>query len=135
MKETVCTAMGILGGGLAALFGGWDGAFGALLSCMVIDYVSGSLVALVFHKSPKSGTGAYNSSYGLKGLCKKGLCLLLVVVGVQVDTLLGVDYTRQAVCLGLCANEILSILENLGLAGIPMPKAIVDALEQLQWKK
>lgn len=134
MKDWICTALGVLGSTVASLFGGWDAAFGALLACMAVDFLSGTVVALVFHKSPKTGTGSYNSAYGLKGLCRKGLMLMLVVIGVQVDTLLAIDYTKNAICLGLCANEILSITENLGLAGIPMPNAIVKALEQLQNK-
>ena len=56
------------------------------------------------------------------------------MVAVQIDRLLGSDYVRDAVCIGFSANEILSIIENLGLAGIPMPQAIVKALEQLQKK-
>lgn len=134
MKETICTALGILGGGIAWVFGGWDAAMMALLVCMGVDYLSGSIVALVFHKSTKSETGTYNSAYGLKGLCKKGLMLLFVLVAVQIDRLLGADYVRDAVCIGFCSNEILSIVENLGLAGIPMPEAVTKALEQLQKK-
>ena len=101
---------------------------------MAIDYLSGSIVALVFHISNKSETGSYNSTYGLKGLCKKGLMLLFVLVAVQIDGLLGADYVRDAVCIGFCSNEVLSIVENLGLAGVPMPEAVVKALEQLQKK-
>ena len=80
MKQTVCTVLGMLGGALAAAFGGWDAALTSLVVCIAVDYVSGSLVALVFHKSTKSESGAYNSAYGLKGLCKKCLMLLFVVV-------------------------------------------------------
>ena len=134
MKETICTALGILGAGIAWAFGGWDAALMALLVCMGVDYISGRIVALVFHKSTKSETGAYNSAYGLKGLCKKGLMLLFVLVAVQIDRMLGVDYVRDAVCIGFCSNEVLSIVENLGLAGVPMPEAVAKALEQLQKK-
>ena len=134
MKNGVCTLFGLVGGALAAAFGGWDAALAALLVCIAVDYVSGSIVALVFHNSSKSETGAYNSAYGLKGLCKKGLMLLFVLVAVQVDALMGVDYVRDAVCIGFCSNEVLSITENLGLAGVPMPQAVVNALEQLQKK-
>ena len=134
MKQGVCTAIGMIGAGLAAAFGGWDAALMALVVCMGVDYISGSLVALVFHNSSKSETGAYNSAYGLKGLCKKGLMLLFVLVAVQIDRLLGADYVRDAVCIGFCSNEVLSIVENLGLAGVPMPQAVVKALEQLQKK-
>ena len=134
MKETACTLAGVIGSAICWAFGGWDAAIGALLICMAVDYVSGSLVALVFHKSNKTESGAYNSSYGLKGLCKKGMMLLFVLVAVQVDLVLGTDYVRDAVCIGFCTNEILSIIENLGLAGIPMPQAVTKALEQLQSK-
>ena len=135
MKEGICTLTGILGAALCWAFGGWDAAMAALLVCMSVDYISGSLVALVFHKSSKTESGSYNSMYGLKGLCKKGLMLLFVLVAVQIDRLLGTSYVRDAVCIGFCANEILSIVENLGLAGIPMPEAVIKALEQLQHKK
>ena len=135
MKQYLCTAVGVLGATAAWAFGGWDTALVALLICMGVDYVSGSLVALVFHKSTKTETGAYNSAYGIKGLCKKGLTLLFVLVAVQIDRLLGVTYVRDAVCIGFSVNEILSIVENLGLAGIPMPQAVAKALEQLQSKE
>ncbi len=131
MKERICTALGILGSFIAAAFGGWDTALMALTVCICVDYISGSLVALVFHNSQKSETGAYNSAYGLKGLCKKCLMILFVAVGVQVDRLLGADYVRDAICIGFSVNEILSITENLGHAGVPMPKAVKEALEQL----
>ena len=134
MKQGICTGLGILGGLAAAAFGGWDAALTALLVCMGVDYLSGSIVALVFHRSSKSETGSYNSTYGLKGLCKKGLMLLFVLVAVQIDRLLGTDYVRDAVCIGFCCNEVLSIVENLGLAGVPMPQAVTRALEQLQKK-
>ena len=132
MKEMLCTAAGLLGGVAAWLFGGWDAALLGLIVCMAADYISGSVVALVFHKSRKTANGAYDSGYGLKGLCKKGLMLLFVVVAVQADRLLEADYVRDAVCIGFCVNEILSIVENLGLAGVPLPKAVINALEQLR---
>ncbi len=134
MKETVCTILGMVGAWIAAAFGGWDAAMTALVVCICVDYLSGSIVALVFHKSNKSETGAYNSSYGLKGLIRKGLMLMFVLVAVQMDRIMGADYVRDTVCIGFCTNEVLSIVENLGLAGVPMPQAVVKALEQLQKK-
>lgn len=134
MKQAVCAIFGCIGAGLSWAFGGFDAAMAALLVCMAADYLSGSIVALVFHNSKKSPSGAYNSMYGLKGLCKKGLMLLFVLVAVQIDRLLGTSYVRDAVCIGFSVNEILSIIENLGLAGIPMPEPVLKALEQLQSK-
>ena len=134
MKEKLCTLLGMSGAVVSWAFGGWDTAIAALLVFIAVDYISGSLVALVFHKSNKTESGAYNSAYGLKGLCKKGLMLLFVLVAVQIDKLLGSDYVRDAVCIGFSVNEILSITENLGLAGVPMPDVITKALDQLQKK-
>ena len=134
MKEKICMMCGLLGSAVAWAFGGWDAALVALVICMGVDYVSGTMVALVFHNSRKSESGSYNSAYGLKGLCKKGMMLLFVLAAVQMDLLMGADYVRDAVCIGFCSNEILSIVENLGLAGIPMPQAVTKALEQLQQK-
>ena len=134
MKGFICIAMGIIGAVLSWAFGGWDTALAALVICMAVDYISGSMVALVFHKSRKTSSGAYDSRCGLKGLCRKGLMLLFVVVAVQADRLLGADYVRDAVCIGFSVNEILSIVENLGLAGVPLPKAVTNALDQLRSK-
>lgn len=134
MKESICTVLGMVGAAIAGAFGGWDAALTAFTVCMAADYISGTIVALVFHNSNKSESGAYNSAYGLKGLCRKGLMLLFVLVAVQLDRLLGADYIRDTVCIGFCSNEVLSIVENLGLAGVPMPDAVVKALEQLQKK-
>lgn len=132
MKRHLCTAIGMIGASIGWIFGGFDAALTALLILMVIDYVSGCIVALVFHASPKTDNCAYDSRLCLKGLCKKILMLLTVILAVQIDRLLGVEYVRDAVCIGLAANEVLSIVENLGHAGIPMPKAVIHALEQLQ---
>ena len=135
LKQYLCTLAGMLGAGIAWAFGQWDATLTALMICIGVDYASGSIVALVFHKSTKTETGAYNSSYGIKGLCKKGLMLLFVLVAVQIDKMLGLAYVRDAVCIGFCTNEIISIIENLGLAGIPMPTVVRKALEQLQKKQ
>lgn len=131
MKQMICTGFGIVCGAVSAAFGGWDTALITLVICMAVDFVSGSLVALVFHKSLKTESGCYDSAYGLKGLCKKCLMLLFVVVAVRADRLLGVNYLRDAVCMGFGANEILSIVENLGLAGVPLPEKVKAALQQL----
>ena len=131
MKEWFCTAVGFVGAGFSWIFGGFDEALAALIILMAVDYLSGSIVALVFHNSRKTESGCYNSAYGLKGLCKKGLMLLFVLMAVQLDRMMDTAYIRDAVCIGLSANEVISVTENLGLAGIPMPKAISKALEQL----
>lgn len=135
MKEWFCTAAGVSGALLSWMFGGFDEALAAMVILMAVDYLSGSIVALVFHNSRKSESGCYNSVYGIKGLCKKGLMLLFVLVAAQLDRVMDTAYIRDAVCIGFCTNEVISITENLGLAGIPLPQAVTKALEQLHSRK
>lgn len=134
-KDLICTAIGAIGGAIASAFGGWNAALFALIICMAVDYLTGIIVALVFKKSPKSENGGLNSSVGFKGLLRKIAVLLIVVVANQVDVLIGTTYVRDAVVIGFCANEIISLLENAGLMGIPIPKALIKAIDVLKSKE
>ena len=133
MKESFCTAIGVTGSLIAGLFGGFDASMVTLIAFMAIDYVTGLIVAAV-RKSPKTETGGLSSRIGLKGLAKKCVVLLLVLVAARLDITLGTSYIRDAVCIGFIVNELLSIIENAGLLGIPMPMAIKNAVELLQNK-
>lgn len=134
MKDKICFCAGALGSGIAWLFGGWSSDLTALLICMLVDFLSGSAVALVFHKSQKTETGSYSSAYGFAGLCKKAMLLSIVAVGHQMDLVLGFNYIRTALCIGFLLNECLSIVENAGLMGVPVPRIFVRALDVLQKK-
>ena len=134
MKSGICTAAGIVGSAIAALFGGWDEALMTLVIFMVIDYVSGLIVAGVFHTSKKTESGTLDSRAGWKGLCRKGVTLLFVLVAHRLDMAIGVDYIRNAVIIGFMANELISIVENAGLMGIPLPKVIQNAIDILTEK-
>lgn len=134
MKSGICTAAGIVGSAIAALFGGWDEALVTLVFFMVIDYVSGLIVAGVFHASKKTESGTLESRAGWKGLCRKGVTLLFVLVAHRLDMAIGVDYIRNAVIIGFMANELISIVENAGLMGIPLPKVIQNAIDILTEK-
>lgn len=132
MKDTVCVAVGMLGGGVAALFGGWDAAMATLLLFMAVDYLTGLIVAGVFHRSGKSAGGALESRAGFKGLCRKGVELLVVLVACRLDLVLGCSFVRDGVVIAFAANELISIVENAGLMGVPLPQALVQAVEVLQ---
>lgn len=134
MKSGICTAAGIVGSAIAALFGGWDEALVTLVIFMVIDYVSGLIVAGVFHASKKTESGTLESRAGWKGLCRKGVTLLFVLVAHRLDMAIGVDYIRNAVIIGFMANELISIVENAGLMGVPLPKVIQNAIDILTEK-
>ncbi|MCI5648631.1 MAG: phage holin family protein [Fusicatenibacter sp.] len=134
MKSKICTIIGILGSFIASLFGGWDAALVTLIMFMCIDYVSGLIVAGVFHKSKKSETGALESKAGWKGLCRKCMTLLFVLIAYRLDLAIGVSYIRDAVIIGFMANELISIVENAGLMGIPLPAVIQNAIDILTKK-
>ena len=134
MKRIFCTAVGAVGGAVSAMVGGWDAAAVTLLVFMAADYVSGLVVAGVFHASPKSNGGALESRAGFKGLCRKGMIVLFVLVAVRLDMLLGTSCVRDGVIAGFCANELLSIVENAGLMGLPLPAAVTNAVDVLTGK-
>lgn len=132
MKEFVLVALSALGSGVAAMLGGWDGALQVLVGFMAADYITGLVVAGVFGKSSKSETGALDSRAGFHGLARKGGILLLVYLGVLLDRATGETVIRTAICLFFIANEGLSILENLGLMGVPYPSFLKNTLEALK---
>lgn len=128
----LCAGIGAVGAGIAGLFGGWDAALITLIIFMGIDYVTGLIVAGVFHNSPKTENGALESKAGLKGLLRKGGMLLVVLVACRLDLMLGAHFIRDAVVIALISNEALSIVENLGLMGVPIPAPIINAIEVLK---
>lgn len=132
MKDTICTVIGLIGGAIAALFGGWDTALQTLVIFMAIDYITGLVVAGVFHASPKTKTGALESKAGWKGLIRKGATLLIVLVACQLDAVIGGSFVRDAAIIGFSANEAISIVENAGLMGLPIPAAITKAIDILK---
>ncbi len=134
MKELLCLSIGVSGSVIAGLFGGWDAALLTLLIFMAIDYITGLVVAGVFHNSPKTENGNIESKAGWKGLCRKCMTLLFVLVATRLDVMLGAEYIRDGVCICFIVNETISIIENAGLMGVPIPKQIVNAIEILKNK-
>lgn len=134
MKQTICTVLGVIGSAIASLFGGWDAGLATLIIFMAVDYFSGLAVAGIFKKSPKSITGSLESRAGWKGLCRKGMTLLFVLIAYRLDLVLGLSYIRNAVIIGFIANELISLVENAGLMGVPLPEVIIKAIDILQKK-
>ncbi len=132
MKETICAAAGIAGATIASLFGGWDSGLTTLVIFMAVDYITGLICAGVFHKSRKSDTGALESNACFKGLIRKGVTLLIVLVANRLDVAIGTSYIRDAVCIAFSANELISIVENVGLMGVPVPEVITQAIDVLK---
>lgn len=134
MKEGFCTAVGVVGSVIASMFGGWDAAMVTLMVFMAIDYITGLIVAGVFHQSNKSSGGALESHAGWKGLCKKGVTLLVVLVACRLDIVLGSNFIRDAAVIAFIANETISIVENAGLMGVSIPEPIMSAIDVLRNK-
>lgn len=127
--------LGIVGSIIANLLGGWDMALQTLLLFMAVDYITGLIVAGVFKQSKKSETGALDSWAGWKGLFKKGVTLSIVLVAAQLDKVTGTEMIRDAVVIAYIVNEAISILENAGLMGVPIPEIVSRAIEMLKKKE
>lgn len=122
-------------GAVAGWYGGWTTPMYVLLVFMGIDYICGIIVAIM-GKSHKTDGGGLDSKVGFSGLAKKVLMMLLVLVGAQLDIAIGADNSvvRDMVCWFYIANEGLSILENMSIAGVPFPQAMKRILEQTKEK-
>lgn len=134
LKTGILTGIGVVGGFIASLFGGWDAALTTLIIFMGIDYVTGLIVAGVFNNSTKSENGALESRAGWKGLCRKGVTLLIVLIACRLDMVIGSSFMRDAAVVAFIANELISIVENAGLMGIPVPAVIKKAIDILKSK-
>ena len=126
------SVVGLVGGFVAMAFGGWSEALITLIVFMAVDYVTGLAVAGIFKKSKKSENGALESRAGFKGLCRKGIALLIVLVAVRLDIIMHTSYIKDAVIIAFIANECISIIENAGLMGVPVPSVIAKAIDVLR---
>lgn len=122
-------------GAIAGIFGEWNALLTILAVCMVLDYISGLIVAAL-GKSSKTEGGGIDSKAGFIGLAKKALIMLIVLLATVLDKALGTDrmvFQTAAACYYI-ANEGISITENAGKIGVPVPSALKRALEQLRDK-
>lgn len=130
----LCAFIGAIGGLITSAMGGWDASLKWLIYLMAADYITGLIVAGLFHNSPKSPGGGLESGAGWKGLARKFVTLLIVMVAHGMDVLLGIEYLRDAVIIGFVANEVISLLENAGLMSLPIPQTLTDAIDILKSK-
>jgi len=127
----VYMAVGSIGGAIAFLIGGWEKGIQTLLIFMLIDYLTGLALA-VLNKSSKTATGGLSSKAGLNGLFKKAGMLVIVIIAQRLDVLSGTTFIKDACIIVLIANEGLSIIENLGTMGVPIPKVLINVIEALK---
>ena len=126
MDKFIHTITAAICGIFGFLYGKADGLIYALLVFIILDYVTGLTVACINKK--------LSSDVGYKGIAKKGLILIIVAVGNIVDIyILGGGAVCRSTVIGFyLANEGISILENAGNLGIPLPKKLVSVLKQLK---
>ena len=117
-------AFALIGGWITAVLGGWDTALQVLVLFVVMDYITG-MIAAWYEKR-------LNSRVGFRGIAKKILLFVPVALGYWLDVLLGQEILRSLAIFFYIANEGLSITENIGRAGVPIPVPLYNALEQLR---
>lgn len=135
MKNEYVLSFGIVGSVIGGLLDFIGIPISILVAVMILDFISGLVVAIYFKNSPKTETGTLSSKIGYRGLCRKCLVLIYFAVGLLLDKLLNVHYIANAVCFGFIANEILSIIENTGLMGFKAPAMIVNVIDILKKKE
>lgn len=128
MKEfwnTIQLFFAALGGWLGWFLGGCDGLLYALVAFVVIDYITGVMCAVADH--------SLSSEVGFKGICRKVLIFLLVGVGniLDIHVIGNGSVLRTAVIFFYISNEGVSLVENAGHLGLPIPEKLKDILAQL----
>ncbi len=123
--DLVKLVVAAVGGFLSWMFGGWDMSVLVLVVFVCADYLTGIIAAGINRE--------LSSAVGFRGIAKKLLIFVMVAIGAMLDRYLGQDFVRDAACTFYIANEGLSILENVGRAGVQYPaklKAVIAALNK-----
>lgn len=115
----------VFGSAVTFAFGTWSESLTFLLVVMAIDYITGITAAIY------DGSGL-DSRVGFWGLMKKGLMLLVVLLSHRIDLVLGVDVTMGGAIAFYTVNELLSIAENYGRLGLPLPQQLRQAIRMLR---
>lgn len=135
MKTLFIATIGTVGALIAKEVGGWDGAFFNLLLLMIIDFATGLILAGVFKTSKKVNATGLDSGYSYKGIVRKVMVLLLVLVANIIDSiLLNSNFLTHATIIAFMTSEVISIVENVGLMGVPIPSVIKEAIHVLNEK-
>lgn len=133
MNESILKiSVGCIGGFIASMLGGWDTSLTTLVVFMMIDYITGLIVAGIFKNSLKTVSGTLQSGVCFEGICKKCMVLFFVFIACRLDLMLNSNIVRDAVVVGYIVNETISIIENAGLMGIPVPTIIKKSIEILK---
>lgn len=133
MEEKIKIIFCCIGSLVVNALGGWDIWLASLFTVIVLDIVTGIIKAILM-RSNKSSSGGLNSTSMFKGGVKKVIILILVALGEVIDNILPTEeaFIRTMIVSYYIANESLSILENIGACGIPLPKGLFKVLDALK---
>lgn len=123
---TVNSIFAVIGTTIARALGGWDVALRVLVALIVVDYVTGVIIAILDKK--------LSSEIGFRGLFKKMMIFALVYLAVLVDQATNTDVIRTLTIMFYIANEGISVLENSTILGVPYPEPLKNILLQLKNK-
>ena len=132
LKNIVSIVTGAIGSLLINLIGKPTDDLIILLVLMTIDLIVGFLISAIWQKSTKTDSGKLSSRVMFKGIVKKFLTLVIVVIAYQLDILLAMNVIRHIVIIAFIVEEILSITENIAITGIKIPAIITKALDVLE---
>lgn len=132
LKSIVSIVTGTIGSLLINLIGKPTDDLIILIVLMIIDLIVGFLVSAIWQKSSKTDSGKLSSTVMFKGIAKKFLTLIIVVVAYQLDNMLATSIIRHIAIISLSIEEILSIIENIAFTGINIPSIIKKALDVVE---
>lgn len=124
MKVYISTAFSFIATGFTWLVGGFDLAFKTLAIVMLLDYITGVISAIYKKK--------VNSKIGFKGILKKSLYFIVIILATLLDNLLNQNVIRYVVIYFFVANDGISIVENIAKCNVKLPKKLLEMLEQLK---
>ena len=110
--------------GFMFLIGGFDLAFKTLAIVMLLDYITG-VISAIYHKK-------VNSKIGFKGILKKSLYFVVIILATLLDILLNQNVIRYVVIYFFVANDGISIIENIAKCNVKLPNKLLEVLEQLK---
>ena len=130
-KDAACAVFAGIGAWIAQIYGGWTQAMTALVVFVVADVATGLLCGLA-KKSPNTDGGGLSSKVMREGAAKKVEIFFILLIAAWLDIAMHVTIWKDAACIYYIAEEGLSILENAGALGLPIPDKLKDAIEALK---
>lgn len=130
-KDAACAVLAAMGAWFAELYGGWNGAMTTLLIFVCADFFSGLLCAAA-QKSPHTESGGVSSKVMREGATHKVFIFVVLLIAARLDMVMNVTLWKDAACIYYIAEEAISVIENAGLLGVPVPEKLKNAIEALK---